>query len=161
MSRKASPFLRSARPFVEQEACAGSSDMYPAPPSPPPRPPPSPPAGGDEPPAPQLSEDAMQLMLALFFIAAGAGAVVSRTPNSLTPPPPERAGQVRELWPLLLQREHRRVILAGGAPERVLRHVLTRADAWASYVRRAASVPNALPCALLWILLCSPFFPRR
>jgi hypothetical protein len=59
----------------------------------------------------------MQLMLALFFIAAGAGAVVSRTPNSLTPPPPERAGQVRELWPLLLQCEHRRVIvLSGGGP---------------------------------------------
>ena len=36
MLEKASPFLRSARPFVEQEACAGSSDMYPAPPSPPP-----------------------------------------------------------------------------------------------------------------------------
>jgi hypothetical protein len=98
----------------------------------------------------------MQLMLALFFIAAGAGAVVRRTPNSLTPPP-ERAGQVRELWPLLLQCEHLRVILSGG--EALVR--ATRADATGSYVRRAASVPNATPCALG----CSPpspslFFPR-
>jgi hypothetical protein len=95
----------------------------------------------------------MQLMLALFFIAAGAGAVVSRTPNSLTPPPAERAGQVRELWPLLLQCEHRRVILSGGG--NLVR--ATRADAWASYVRRAASVPNAKPCALG----CSLFSPFR
>jgi len=82
MLEKASPFLRSARPFVEQEACAGSSDMYPAPPSPPPRPPPPSPAGDNEPPDLPPSADAMQLLLALFFIAAGAGAVVSRTPNS-------------------------------------------------------------------------------
>ena len=58
-------------------------------------------------------------MLAFFFIAAGAGAVVSHTPNSLTPPSPERAGQVRELWPLLLPCEHCRVVLSGGeAPAR-------------------------------------------
>ena len=86
----------------------------------------------------------MQLMLALFFIAAGVGAVVSRTPNSLTPPPSEWAGQVRELWPLLLQCEHRRVIVSG--EEALVRATL--ADAWASYVRRAASVPNATSCAL-------------
>lgn len=37
---------------------------------------------------------------------------VSLTPNSLTPSPLEklRDGHVRELWPLLLQCEHRRVI---------------------------------------------------
>ena len=61
----------------------------------------------------------MQLMMALFFIAAGVGAVVSRTPNSLTPPPSERAGQVRELWPLLLQCEHRRVIVSGSVCARI------------------------------------------
>jgi hypothetical protein len=56
----------------------------------------------------------MQLMLALFFMGASAGADVRRTPNSLTPPPaPEREGQVRALWPLLPQCEHRRVIPAG------------------------------------------------
>lgn len=104
----------------------------------------------------------MQLMLALFFITAGAGAVVSRTPNSLTPPPPppaaERTGQVRELWPLLLQCEHRRVILSGGAPARWLGSG-TCADAWASYVRRAGAFQ--MRRRVLWISLSSLLFPRR
>lgn len=105
----------------------------------------------------------MQLMLALFFITAGAGAVVSRTPNSLTPPPPpaaaaERTGQVRELWPLLLQCEHRRVILSGGAPARGLGSG-TCADAWASYVRRAGAFQ--MRRRVLWISLSSLLFPRR
>jgi hypothetical protein len=99
----------------------------------------------------------MQLMLALFFIAAGAGAVVSRTPNSLTPPPAERAGQVRELWPLLLQCEHRRVILSGGG--NLVR--ATRADAWASYVRRAASDERSKCEAVCSGLLSLLSFPRR
>ena len=91
----------------------GSSDAYPAAPAPPP-PPPLPVPAGDEPPDPPPlpSDDAMQLMLALFFIATSGGDV-SRTPNSLTPPPPPpppRAGQVRAVWPLLLQCEHRLVI---------------------------------------------------
>lgn len=49
---------------------------------------------------------------------------VSLTPKSLTPaaedadedePPVERVGQVRELWPLLLQCEHRRVMVTESA----------------------------------------------
>lgn len=45
-------------------------------------------------------------MLALFFMIDPS---VSLTPNSLTPPPP-RDGHVRELWPLLVQWEQRRVM---------------------------------------------------
>jgi hypothetical protein len=69
----------------------------------------------------------MQLMLALFFIAA-TGGDVSCTPKSLTPPPPPppptpapRAGQVRALWPLLLQCEHRLVIATAHRPALVTR----------------------------------------
>ncbi|GLT66471.1 hypothetical protein SLA2020_388340 [Shorea laevis] len=47
-------------------------------------------------------------MLALFFMIDPS---VSLTPNSFTPPPPPpRFGHVRELCPLLLQCEHRRVM---------------------------------------------------
>jgi len=45
-------------------------------------------------------------MLALFLMIDPS---VSLTPKSFTPPPP-REGHVRELWPLLLQWEQRRVM---------------------------------------------------
>jgi hypothetical protein len=99
----------------------------------------------------------MQLMLALLFIAAGAD--VSRTPNSLSPPP--REGQVRVLWPLLLQCEHRRVIPAGA------RGTLARASALVrvGFVRATSSerTKSDAPSAL-WFLLASPLdlcFPTR
>jgi hypothetical protein len=83
----------------------------------------------------------MQLMLALFFIAA-TGGDVSCTPNSLTPPPPPptpapRAGQVRALWPLLLQCEHRLVIATAHRPARL-----------SSYVRARRDEPNVSPCGV-------------
>jgi hypothetical protein len=59
-------------------------------------------------------------MLALFLIIDPS---VSLTPKSLTPDNgeededarEERVGQVRELWPLLLQCEHRRVMVSVSA----------------------------------------------
>jgi hypothetical protein len=89
----------------------------------------------------------MQLRLALFII--GAGADVSRTPNSLTPLP--RAGQVRALWPLLLQCEHRRVIPAGA------RCALARASALVrvGFVRATSSERTKSDPSALWFLLAS------
>ena len=99
--------------------------------------PPGPTAGDEPPDPPPPSDDAMQLMLALFFIAA-TGGDVRCTPKSLTPPP-ERAGQVRALWPLLLQCEHRLVIpTAGEAPQGVFARACVRTRSAGSQRKRTA-----------------------
>jgi hypothetical protein len=93
-SDASSPFLRSR--LADDDPCTKSSDAYPAASSSP--------SAGDAPPLVDPADRRERFpMLALLRIAAPS---VSRTPKILTP----RLGHVRELCPLWLQCEHRRVI---------------------------------------------------